>query len=128
MKQKIYDNFIKELEKLQSIREDVYIVNAGRMNHGKSSLFNSLLDKNAFETGDIRVTLKKTGEYYKSHVKFIDTPGLDADKKDDEEAFEAYNDANMVIFVHTPKVGELHKDELERINQIKGLFPSEEYF
>lgn len=128
MKKKEYRNFVKELEKLQNVGDNILIVNAGRMNHGKSSLFNSLLDKEIFKTGDIRVTLKKSGEYYKDGVKLIDTPGLDADKKDDKEAFTAYNDANMIIFVHTPKVGELHKDELERINQIKELFPSEEYF
>ena len=30
--------------------QDVRIINAGVMNHGKSSLFNSLLDKEALKT------------------------------------------------------------------------------
>ena len=130
------DEYIKEMfnyldKQLNEIKKEpkkFYIVNAGRMNHGKSSLFNSLLDKEVFSTGDIRTTIQVSEAEFQPHVFLVDTPGLDAEKSDDKVAFNAYKKANMVIFVHTLNVGELHKDEIERINQIKDLFPTSRYF
>ena len=45
----IKKNFEKQKQALVAQGEKVYIVNAGNMNHGKSSMFNSLLDKDALK-------------------------------------------------------------------------------
>ena len=92
-------------------------------------MLNSLLDReDAFKAADIRTTME-TSELELSEGIFLrDTPGLRANHKDDTVAYNAYKKANMILFVHTPNVGELHADELEAINQIKALFPSKEYF
>ncbi len=68
----------------------IYIVNAGRMNHGKSSLLNSILGREAFRVADIRETRVNQEELYKDDVFLVDTPGLDADETDDREAFSVY--------------------------------------
>lgn len=127
-----YGNYINKLEldikKIKDEAKKIYIVNAGRMNHGKSSLFNSLLDMDEFEVGDIRTTKSRKDVNLFQNVYLVDTPGLDADVQDDKEAIEAYKKANMIVFVHTPNIGELHKDEIDHINKIANLFPSKDYF
>lgn len=127
-----YSNYINKLEldikKIKDEAKKIYIVNAGRMNHGKSSLFNSLLDMDEFEVGDIRTTKSRKDVNLFQNVYLVDTPGLDADVQDDKEAIEAYKKANMIVFVHTPNIGELHKDEIDHINKIANLFPSKDYF
>ncbi len=125
---KIEETISSTLNELNNAANNVYIVNAGRMNHGKSSLFNSILKKPVFAVGDVRTTTQCTEVKYKDKVFFVDTPGLDAKAADDRKAFEAYRKANLVIFVHTPNIGEMHKDELDRINQIAKLFPNKTYF
>lgn len=126
------DKYMKSLEqKISEIKREsnnIYIVNAGRMNHGKSSLFNSLLDLDEFKVGDIRTTKSRKDAKLFQNVYLVDTPGLDADAQDDKEAIETYKKANMIIFVHTPEIGELHKDEIDHINKIANLFPSKDYF
>ena len=44
----IISNLEKNLKIIENESKKIFIVNAGRMNHGKSSLFNSLLDKLLF--------------------------------------------------------------------------------
>ncbi len=122
------NRYIKELEQrrkeILAQGQTLRIVNAGRMNHGKSSLFNSLLDKKeCFKTGDIRVTRTKQQELFEKDVYLIDTPGLDADDNDDAEAFSAYRTAHMIIFVHTLQTGELHADELNAIRRMQQEYP-----
>lgn len=124
----ILERVQRQFDQLQKNIGTVYIVNAGRMNHGKSSLFNSLLDREAFAVNDIRTTVACKEEMYAKGVFFVDTPGLDALEKDDGVAFEAYKKANMIIFVHTPKVGEFHKDELQQLKRIRDLFPQKDMF
>lgn len=117
--------------KIAEIGEDAqkaYIINAGSMNHGKSSLFNSLLDEDIFAEQDIRTTTEAQVAEWESPVYLVDTPGLNAEERDDEEAYAAYRKANMIVFVHTVNAGELKENELDAINQIKGLFESEAFF
>mgnify|MGYP001398777415 CR=1 FL=1 len=118
----------QQFDQLQRNLNMVYIVNAGRMNHGKSSLFNAILDKNAFAVADIRTTIACKEEIFSPGVIFIDTPGLDALKKDDEIAFEAYKKANLIVFVHTLRIGEFHSDELQQLNNIISVFPQKDKF
>ncbi|WP_304153405.1 GTPase [Megamonas hypermegale] len=127
-----FDSYVEDLKrKIEQIKREstnIYIVNAGRMNHGKSSLFNSLLDEEIFKVGDIRMTKSRQDAMLSNNVYLVDTPGLDADENDDAVAIETYKKANMVVFVHTPEIGELHKDEINSINKIASLFPSKDYF
>ena len=98
------------------------------MNHGKSSLFNALLDKTVFKVEDIHTTVKQQEAIFTDNVIFIDTPGLSAEEKDTEEAFKAYARASFIVFVHTPNVGEIHRDELQFIEKMMLVSPSENYF
>lgn len=109
-------------------KDSIYIVNAGVMNQGKSSLFNSLLDSEQLVTGDVQVTRKCTEIKFAEGVYLVDTPGLEAEDKDDTEAQKAYKKANMIIFVHTPNSGEFHANELDWINRMAVMAPSKEYF
>ena len=79
--------------------QNVNIINAGVMNHGKSSLFNSLLDREEFQTQDVRTTVENKSVQWFDNVYLIDTPGLSAEESDDVESFEAYRSANAVIVV-----------------------------
>lgn len=106
----------------------LYLVNAGTMNHGKSSFFNCLLNKEVFKTGDRRITEQCKEVEYRKDVFLVDTPGFDATQNDDKEAFSAYKKASCIFMVHNIENSKLHKSELDRINQMKYLFPSERYF
>ncbi len=125
-------NHVSEFEaKLKEIDRDtdrIIIINAGSMNHGKSSLFNSLLDREVFKENDIRETVKQQDELWLDGVYLTDTPGLNAEEEDDREAFETYRRANMIVFVHTLNVGELKRGELEAINHMKSFFESPQFF
>ena len=125
----IYKNFLNSVKELENSQDAIYYINAGRMNHGKSSLINALVDKeNLLATDDIRTTVKQEAVDFKDGIKFVDTPGLNAKNEDDEIAFDAYKKADMILFVHSPRIGELHRNELESINLIAGLFPSKQDF
>ena len=125
-------NYVKAFEdKIAEIDADalkVNIINAGVMNHGKSSLFNSLLDANVFPEEDIRTTVTTQTEPWGENVFLIDTPGLSAEIADDAVAYEAYRRANVILFVHRVDTGELHKNGLDGLNKIKSLFPDEKFF
>ncbi|MGM9517435.1 MAG: GTPase [Acidaminococcus sp.] len=91
VREKKIEDIQKSLEQkrqnLLDATEKVYIINAGRMNHGKSSLMNAVLGKEAFKVADIRQTIKNQYEEYQKNVFLVDTPGLDANSEDDQEAF-----------------------------------------
>lgn len=112
------DSILEEKRRLENACNEIYIVNAGRMNHGKSSLFNSLLNKEAFQVQDVRTTTRNQREQYCENVYLVDTPGLCAEQMDDEEAFRIYQQANFIFFVHNPNVGELHRQEIDHIQKI----------
>lgn len=122
------NSIVKEYEKkLQSIVSDsdkFYLVNAGRMNHGKSSLLNSLTGKidDFFEVQDRRTTVKNKEYEYAKNVYFIDTPGLNAHDKDNREAVKAYKKANMILFVHNLSVGDIRKEEINDLKTILSCF------
>lgn len=122
------NSIVKEYEKkLQSIVSDsdkFYLVNAGRMNHGKSSLLNSLTGKidDFFEVQDRRTTVKNKEYEYDKNIYFIDTPGLNAHDKDDREAIKAYKKANLILFVHNLSVGDIRKEEINDLKTILSCF------
>ena len=120
--------FQEKIAEINADAQKINIINAGVMNHGKSSLFNSLLDRNVFPEEDIRTTVKIQVEQWSDNVYLIDTPGLSAEIVDDAVAYEAYRRANVIIFVHRVDTGELHKEGLEGLKKIKQLFPDEKFF
>ena len=122
------EEFQKKIAEISADCKKIYIINAGIMNHGKSSLFNSLLDKEVFAAQDVRTTMENQDVQWLDNVYLIDTPGLEAEQSDDAAAYNAYRRANMIVFVHNVKVGELHDKELNAINKIKTLFNNDEFF
>ena len=94
--------------RLASDAERINVINAGRMNHGKSSLLNSIMDSDVFKVNDVRETVVNRRELYRDSIFLTDTPGLEADAEDDSEAFNVYSNANFILFVHTLRIGELH--------------------
>ena len=122
------EEFQRKIAEINTDCKKIYIINAGIMNHGKSSLFNSLLDKEVFAAQDVRTTMKNQDVQWLDNVYLIDTPGLEAEQSDDAAAYNAYRRANMIVFVHNVKVGELHDKELNAINKIKTLFDNDNFF
>lgn len=92
----------------------------GLLNAGKSSLLNALTDRveaEVFATGAARTTtaskvLRRGG------VDYVDTPGLDATAQDDEVAWRAIREADLLMFVHDPQTGELHGAEIDFLSQL----------
>ena len=125
--QEILGDVEKQRQEILQKCDDIYIVNAGRMNHGKSSLFNALLGHKVYKVADVRQTTENQKELYKDHIYFIDTPGLDANMADDEAAYSIYKQANFIIYVHNPRIGELHKKELNHIKHLAEIL-TPEYF
>ena len=122
------EEFRRRIADIDEDSKGVRIINAGVMNHGKSSLLNSLLDAEHFAEQDIRTTMVNKEVQWFNDVYLVDTPGLNAEASDDKEAYAAYRRANMIIFCHTVKVGELREAEMKAINTIKSLFENERTF
>ena len=127
--EKDWVNFLKnKRDEILENGKKIFIVNAGRMNHGKSSLFNSLLNKPVFAVDDIRTTMTRQDADFSQDVVMVDTPGLDADSSDDKVAFDAYRRANLIVFVHTVKTGAVERDDIDSLNRMAKEAVSPEYF
>jgi len=122
----IVNNYEEKLNQIISDSDKFYLVNAGRMNHGKSSLLNSLTGKidDIFEVQDKRTTVENKTYQYNENTYFIDTPGLNANDSDDQEAIKAYKKANLILFVHNLSVGDIRKEEVRDIKTIISCFNS----
>lgn len=122
----IVQNYEDKLSQIISDSDKFYLVNAGRMNHGKSSLLNSLTGQveDIFEVQDKRTTVKNKTYQYNENIYFIDTPGLNANDSDDQEAIKAYKQANIILFVHNLSVGDIRKEEIRDIKTIISCFNS----
>lgn len=122
----LIDKYEKDIHSIISESRNFYLVNAGRMNHGKSSLLNSLSGQldDVFEVQDKRTTIKNKEYRYRDNVIFIDTPGLNADDSDDREAIKAYEKANVIVFVHNVSVGDIRKEEIRDLKTIASCFSS----
>ena len=122
----IVNNYEDKLNQIISDSDKFYLVNAGRMNHGKSSLLNSLTGQveDVFEVQDKRTTVKNKTYQYNENIYFIDTPGLNANDNDDQEAIKAYKKANIILFVHNLSVGDIRKEEVRDIKTIISCFNS----
>ncbi len=103
----------------------INVINAGRMNHGKSSLLNSIMDSDVFKVNDVRETVANRRELYRDSIFLTDTPGLEAAAEDDREAFNIYSNANFILFVHTLRIGELHSEEIAYLKKLREMFPGD---
>ena len=128
----VWDSVLNELtekrDELRRAADKVYIVNAGVVNHGKSSLFNSLLGEGeVFRERGSRETAVSQIEAYCQNAYFVDTPGLNADEHNEAEICGIYEKAGFILFVHNSKTGELQRQEIEHL-QIMADAVGADYF
>ena len=123
----ILNQYKKNLSQNIDDKRYVKIAVAGRMNHGKSSLLNSLIGDNIFKVQDIRETTANSRYELFEDVLLVDTPGLDANINDDAIANVAYESSNIILFVHNYNVGDFHKGELEALKRIADFHNSEAF-
>ena len=123
----ILNQYKKNLSQIIDDKRYVKIAVAGRMNHGKSSLLNSLIGDNIFKVQDIRETTANSRYELFEDVLLVDTPGLDANINDDAIANVAYESSNIILFVHNYNVGDFHKGELESLKRIADFHNSEAF-
>lgn len=91
----------------------------GKYNHGKSRLLNELIDEAHFKTADKRETIALSA-YLKNGVRWLDAPGLDSDvshEDDDLAAHAAWREADVRLFVHSAKEGELDAREVTALKE-----------
>jgi len=123
---------IKEFKTLcKSMQQnEINIVCIGLYNHGKSTLLNVLIEDfelRTFKTADSRETIKnKTIKY--NGILYIDTPGLNAKKEDDEKVMDVIQTADIILFVHTITTGELNQKEVEFLEKIQKYWSNPQDF
>lgn len=114
------DNLIYFEEQLNQKDSMVKIVVFGSYNAGKSSLLNSLtnqLENEYFPTADVPQTrVNKTFEM--DSVCFIDTPGLDVNDDDTQQAKMGSLEGDVVIFVHKLTSGSLQQHDLDAMKAV----------
>ncbi len=111
---------IDSLMRLASVKlqSPVRIVVCGLLCAGKSSLLNALtnrLSPEFFTSGGGRTTRDCEAlvvQLADGCCRFVDTPGVDAEDRDDETAAKEVGVADHLLFVHTLATGELHKKEI----------------
>lgn len=97
----------------------------GLMNAGKSYLLNMLtghFETERFRTNDIRETAQLQA-YTSDDFVFLDTPGLDANDADNQQAQQGAKRADVILFVHQPP-GELEKIEVDFLRELVASFGS----
>lgn len=127
--EKIFDEnkvLFGKYQELKSLHENISstpkVVVCGLLKAGKSSLLNALTNNfntEYFETSSARATTKIKALEINGFI-YIDTPGIDANKEDDEEAWRGLVDADLILFVHNLREGSLIESEnqfLEVLNK-----------
>lgn len=92
----------QDIEAAGAEGDEPRVVVCGMLKAGKSSLLNSLFDDRTnqhFPTARGHKTRKNQSEV-RNGIRFVDTPGLDYDAGDTEEAKSAYAGADLLLFVH----------------------------
>ncbi len=95
----------------------------GLVKAGKSSLLNMLsnhVDDEFFKTGAVRTT-RLNQELETERYLLLDTPGLDIDDADSQQAYNGLDEADVVLFVHAPP-GELDQEEMELLTKVKTTY------
>lgn len=125
--QEIQSNINKIINIVEEKGVKPVIINTGLLKAGKSSLFNALCDKEKFKSGVIRTTTVNKKFELPDYV-LVDTPGLNANEEDTNEAFEEYKNADVIIFVHNIEDGELSRVECDAIHEISSIFQGTDGF
>lgn len=116
------DLFLRFKKIINNPHSPFKIIVFGKYNHGKSTFLNAYLKKNVFKTGDTRVTTEiQSYNDDKNNIIWIDTPGLDATKMDDEVSHNAIKEADIILFIHDALAGELDIQELNFIKNSSGI-------
>lgn len=107
---------------IEALNGNPRIVACGMLKAGKSSLLNNLvgsLDDALFPVDIVRATIKNK-EFTHEGICYVDTPGLDANLKDTEEAQKAYVSADMLLFVHSAE-SELIQQEIQWLHSLQKM-------
>ncbi|SAL29473.1 GTPase Era [Caballeronia terrestris] len=102
-------------------RDEPIVTVIGKYNHGKSRLLNELIGRNTFAVADKRETVRLSDSVHQG-VRWLDAPGLDADvgTEDDRHALHAaWLHADIRLFVHAAKEGELDAKELALLAELR---------
>ena len=117
------------LEASEQESDKICIVACGKQNCGKSTLLNILCNDKLdtlFKTGDKRVTTDIQQEEFGNYI-YIDTPGFGpTEKRDTEMTRQAWQKAYLVLFLHSIKEGELLKEEVMMLEELKEYLPQAE--
>lgn len=131
------NNFLTkdEMTSLKNLKKAIHenqvtVTCVGLYNHGKSTLLNVLIkdfEYKTFKTADARETTLNKSILYNG-IKYVDTPGLNAQDKDDEKVMEAIQNSDITLFVHTITTGEFNKKEIEFLNNVKQYWKNPQEF
>lgn len=109
-----------EEEKRNNLKSKVKISCAGIYNAGKSTLLNTLIGKPIFKEGDIPTT-NIVDSFETEDVIYYDTPGLNANVKDNKSAYSGYKESDVILFVSNIQSGGLSAAEAHFLKKIKNL-------
>ena len=106
---------LSRLAQLMGNQSNARIAVFGKYNHGKSTLLNALVGREIFKASDRRET-RANHEFTQGGVVWIDTPGLDADVRGEDDRLArqgAFELADYLFLVHNIRAGELDRYELD---------------
>lgn len=112
---------LKQILKIIEEHKKINITNIGLLKAGKSSLFNALYGEEIFKSDVVRATVENSMVELHNY-NLVDTPGLNANDKDDETAFKAYEHTDIFLFVHNIQEGELIKSQINEIEKVLNRF------
>jgi len=115
-----------EISSLKNMQKSIYenqiiVTCVGLYNHGKSTLLNVLIkdfEYTTFKTADARETIINKAVLY-NNIKYVDTPGLNAQEDDDEKVMKVVENSDITLFVHNVNTGEFNKAEINFLQQIQ---------
>jgi hypothetical protein len=92
----------------------------GIVNAGKSSVLSALADKpDLFPSGDLPRITRVVERQRAGPLLLVDTPGLDADNTEADQAMRQITDANTILWCHSLRMGELHAAELAALRRCR---------
>jgi tRNA U34 5-carboxymethylaminomethyl modifying GTPase MnmE/TrmE len=108
--------YSSDLQKKYDVKR-VRVAAVGLLKAGKSSFLSAMTQQpERFKSGVIRTTIKNQ-EYHDEFFSWIDTPGIDDTEQETTSAFAGLQKADVVLFVHNLKQGELDFSEMQFIQQ-----------
>ena len=106
--------------------EPCRVTNVGLVKAGKSTLFNALTQTpELFATSRARCTVREQFHAF-GDLALIDTPGLDATGRDDDEAWRLIFQADALLVVHNLQTGEYDRIERDFLHDLGNRLGSRE--